>query len=276
MPAVPLASAVSYGVADFSGGLATRSVSASRVAAMTQTWGVLLVVPAAILTGGTLSWRDALLGLAAGLAGALGLIAYFRALAIGPMGVVSPIAAMVGALVPIVVGLGIGERPPTTGAIGIGVAAVSVLLASDSGPLRVRASSGAGVFLATSAGIGFGAFFVLMHAVSEQAELWPLLTARAGSLALLWTLSLRPTYPRTGLSPSTRVLVAASGLFDMGANILYLVAVHHGLLSVTAVTVSLYPVVVLALAWAFLHERLTGRHRVAAALAVAAAVLISV
>ncbi len=115
-----------------------------------------------------------------------------------------------------------------------------------------------------------------MHAVSGRAELWPLVTARGGSLALLWTLSLRPRGERTGLSATTRVLVAASGLFDMGANILYLVAVHHGLLSVTAVTVSLYPVVVLVLAWGFLRERLTGRHRVAAALAVAAAVFISV
>jgi uncharacterized membrane protein len=107
---------------------------------------VLLLVPAAILTGGTLSGRDALLGPAAGLAGALGLIAYFRALAIGPMGVDSPVAAVIGALVPIVVGLGIGEHPPTTSAIGIGVAAVSVPLASGSGPLRVRASTGPASF----------------------------------------------------------------------------------------------------------------------------------
>ncbi len=290
-PAALLASAVGYGIADFSGGFATRSVSASRVAAASQTWGLLLLVPAAVAGRGSLAPRDALLGLVAGLAGALGLVAYFRALAIGPMGVVSPVAAVIGTLVPVVAGLGIGERPPAAATAGIGAAALSVLLASGSGPLRLGTAERTGIILSVLAGTGFGAFFVLMHAASGRAGLWPLIAARAASLALLWALATRRRPARGGSSTEgtaaggpaagglpfpTRAIVAASGLFDMAANILYVVAVHHGLLSITAVTVSLYPIVVVVLARLLLRERLTTRHRAAAVVAVAAAVLISI
>jgi drug/metabolite transporter (DMT)-like permease len=272
-PAVPLASAVAWGVADFNGGLATRSVPATRVAAMTQTWGLLLLVPAALLVGGTLPVRDALFGLLAGVAGALGLVAYFEALARGPMGVASPLAGVIGVLIPVVVGLGGGERPSVTGAAGIGVAVVAVLLAGGSGPAGSRSAARGGILLAAASGIGFGLFFVLLHATSSHDGVWPLVTARVGSLALLWTLSRRTR--GTVVPGRVQILVATSGLFDMAANMLYLVAVHHGLLSVTAVTVSLYPVVVLVLARVLLGERLTRHHRLAAALALAAAVLIS-
>jgi len=272
-PVVPLAAALSWGVADFNGGLATRSVPATRVAAMTQTWGLLLLLPAALAVGGTFSVRDALLGLVAGAAGGLGLVAYFEALARGPMGVASPLAGVIGVLIPVVVGLSAGEDPSPAGAAGIGVATLAVLLAggSDAGGSR-RAGRG-GIVLATASGVGFGIFFVLLHATRAADGVWPLVAARVGSLTLLWVLARRA---RGASTPRLHLLVATSGLFDMAANMLYLFAVHHGLLSITAVTVSLYPVVVLVLARVILGERLTVRHRVAAALALGAAVLISV
>ncbi len=271
-----------YGVADFAGGVATRSLAARRVAARSQLWGLLVLVPAALLTRGRATPHDIGLGMAAGIAGALGLVAYLRALAIGPMGVVSPIAAIVGTLVPVTAGVALGERPGLVADIGIAIALGAVLLSTTGATGGHRARPGArhrGPALACVAGCGFGAFYCCMHATAAGAGLWPLIAARAGSLTLLWIVPAVWARGRVRAARGTVAMAATvgvSGILDMAANIAYLAAAHRGLLTVTGVVVSLYPIVVVLLARIVLREQLSRRHQVAAAAALTAAALLTV
>jgi drug/metabolite transporter (DMT)-like permease len=271
IPSYALASALAYGVADFTGGVATRTRPAARVAVLSQATGLVLLVPAAALVGGRMSLDAATHGAAAGLAGAVGLTLYLRALALGPMGVVSPAAGVTGAAIPVTIGLATGTHLGPKAGLGMTVALAAIILASSPG--RSEAPSGrTGPLLALAAGAGFGLFFALMHGAPANSGLWPIVAARAASLLLL---SPAVVGGQSGRLPGPRWIVPASGLLDMAGNILYLAAARGGGLAVSAVLVSLYPVVVAILAAGVLRERLRPRQATGAAAALAAAVLLA-
>jgi drug/metabolite transporter (DMT)-like permease len=224
------------------------------------------------------------IGAIAGIGGSGGLLFYFKALAIGPMGVTAPVAAVVGAAVPVIVGLSLGERPGTLALCGIAVAIVGTTLASRPGPATAttpdsspndttRARRGAAA--AAMGGVLFGLFFVAIASVPDGAGLWPLLTARAAGITMLSVpmVIVRPArLDRRGLR-----LSLGAGVLDMAANSLFLAATQvGGLLVLTAVLASLYPVGVVALAAFVLHERLSRGQWIGAALAIAAVILIAV
>lgn len=280
-----LAGAGVYGVADFLGGVAARSARALVVAAGSQVVGLLVVVPAALLMTGEASGRAVALGAVAGLAGGLGVAAYYRGLAIGPMGVVSPLAAVVGAVVPLGAGLLMGERPGPLAMTGIVVAVLAVCLASmGHEPSRGQAVTGrrgvlGGPALGVVSGLGFGLFFVTIDATPADSGVWPLVAARGfvvvAVAAVLIPAALLGHGPRRWAVGVPWLLVAVTGLLDQGANVLFLLATRDGLLSVTGVLVSLYPVVVVVLAALLLGERLRPVQVVSAVAALLAAVLVA-
>lgn len=270
-----LASAVAYGASDFLGGVGSRRGGAFAVAVAAQVAGTgALLAVIGLLPGapdqGTTTW-----GAVAGVGGGLGLALYFRALAIGPMSVVSPVTAALGASVPLTVGLLGGERPGPTALLGAGLAVAAVALVSvtrrrdhDVAPL-LRALP-----LAVGAALGFGLFFVALAQTSTASGVWPLLVARAVSVPLLLVGGLATR--RALLPPRHAVGIAiCSGVADMLANALYLFAVRGGLLSLTAVLASLYPVPTVLLAGSLLRERLDRRRWLGVALAVLAVALIA-
>jgi drug/metabolite transporter (DMT)-like permease len=207
---------------------------------------------------------------AGGLAGALALTAFYRALAIGTMSIVAPISAT-GAAVPVLVGVAGGERPGALQVVGIAAAVVGVVLASreqgtDRGPEGPRAPVGTSVGLALVAALGIGAFLTGIDAASDASVPWALLTARMVSVAAtgLAVLATRAPVP----TASSRLApLAVTGLLDSGANLLYALGTTEGLLSVVAVLGSLYPVTTVLLARGVLGERV---HRVQEAGIVAA------
>lgn len=226
------------------------------------------------------------------------MVAYFRALAIGPMGVTAPVAAIMGAGVPITVGLALGERPSMLALVGValGVAAavlVSRPMPSHAGGPAVSGSSDLdvslagvnetavdrpllanGIVVAAIAGGLFGLFFVALDQAPDNGGLWPLLAARVAGLALLGALLLhrRPS-PPDGAALRVGLL---SGLLDMVANVLFLLATQQGLLVLVSVLVSLYPVGVVLLARVVLAERLGRLQWSGVGLALVATVLIGV
>ncbi len=251
--ALALLSSVLWGSADFGGGLLTRRLSAYAVVGASQAAGLLAVTVAVVATGGFdadpgwLPWA-----VAAGAAGAVGLVCFYSALASGTMGVVSPIAAL-GAVVPVIVGLVEGERPSALALTGIAVALVGVVAAS--GP-ELRGDTGARpVVLAVAAGIGFGLTIVFLARGAEASALLTLWGMRATSVSafLLAAVVLRAA---GGLTARDLAPLAAVGVADAGANLLFAVASTRGLVSVTSVLASLYPVVTVLLAGVLLHERL--------------------
>ena len=163
-----LPGALSYGLADFAGGLATRRAPVFVVTAVVQVAGLVALLPAMPIAGGTLSWAAVGWGVLAAAGGTGG---HLRALAVGPMGVVAPLSAVVGAGLPLLVGLLSGERLGPVTLVAIGIALVAIVLATAGG----KAGTGGriGPLMALGAGAGFALFFVGLHAAPTDSGMEP-------------------------------------------------------------------------------------------------------
>lgn len=280
-----LSSALVYGAADFCGGLAARRISALTVVAASQMAGLALLLAVVGVFAGELTAAAFVAGAVAGVAGGIGVVLFYRGLAVGPMSVVAPVTAVVGAAVPVVVGLGLGERPGPFALSGIALALVAVALVAREEappgaprptrrPPRGARRPGSGLLLALGAGAGFGAFFVLLDRVPPDSGLWPLVGARSGSLALV---GLALLVRGRALVPPRAVggQILAAGIGDSLANVLYLLAAQRGLLSLVAVLTSLYPASTVLLARVVLGERLGPVQRTGLGAAVVAVALVA-
>jgi drug/metabolite transporter (DMT)-like permease len=268
-----LPGALAYGFADFAGGLATRRASVFLVTAVVQFSGLVALLAAVPLAGGTPSWAAVGWGVLAAAGGTGGLLLYLRALAVGPMGLVAPLSAVVGAGLPLLVGLVGGERLGPVTLVAIGIALVAIVLATAGG--APGTGGRLGPLMALGAGAGFALFFVGLHASPEGSGMWPLLFGRLASVPVLFAVAALTCGVRPGAAFPWRLAVV-SGVFDTLANVLFLLATRAGELGVSAVVVSLYPVVVALLAGVVLRERLTRLQLGGAGLAVGASVLLAV
>ena len=268
-----LGASLSYGLGDFIGGLKARSLHVLAVLALSQLAGLLAVLVWLVVSwegfpgGTTMAWAAG-----AGVCGAVGLAALYRGLAVGAMGIVAPISA-VSAAIPFAVGVLRGERPSLLQFAGVVVALGGVALASRE-PASAGGGRAAGVGLALIAAAGFGGYFVFAAEAAEVSVPWAVAGARFTSFLLAAAVALT-------IGVSLRVgrahlpAVAAVGFCDVGANVLFGVASTRGYLSVVAVLTSLYPVVTVALAAVFLHERIARSQRVGVAGALLGAAMIT-
>lgn len=268
-----LACAACWGASDFSGGVAAKRGSAYLVVLASQLVGIaflgVLLVP---FSEPLPSFESLLWGAAAGLSGGLGLVAFYRALADGRMGVVAPLAGVVGALVPVVITFLLEGPPPPVQLAGFGVALTAVWLISSGGhevATRLR-----GLALPVAAGLGFGGFFVLFARASETAVLLPLVAARAASIVMMFVVTLllgQLRLPDAGQMP----FIVLTGVFDTGANALFALAARGGRLDIAAVLGSLYPGGTVLLAAVILKERLARLQWLGVAAALVAIALIA-
>jgi drug/metabolite transporter (DMT)-like permease len=271
-----LASAAVYGTADFLGGLASRRASVFGVVALSQLFGLVALLALLPWLGGPVTTADLAWGAAAGLAGAAGLVVFFRALAGGVMSVIAPVTALTAAAVPVLFGLLEGDRIGARAAVGIALALGAVVLVSAEGGLAaLRSARPASLTPALIAGTAFGCFFVLLDRTSQDAGLTPLVTARLASVALVVVMALAGKQSlRVGRTAIP--LVALSGVGDMTANALFLLATQQdGQLAITGVLASLYPVSTVLLAQLVLRERLAPAQLTGLASAAVAVVLIT-
>jgi drug/metabolite transporter (DMT)-like permease len=262
-----LASSLVWGIADFAGGSLTKRLPAFAVTIVSQAAGfVALVVVVGVR--GDLGARSFLLGLVAGVGGGLGLAAFYRALSLGTMSVVSPIAAC-GAVVPFTIAVATGERPAVLALAGAAGALGGAVLASVEERRSSSRDRGRAVGLAFAAAVALGLFVYFLGLGSRQGDaVSTLFGARVGSLAVLLALAgvmrANVRVPRTALAA-----VAAVGLADVAANALFAFASGHGLLALVAVLGSLYPIVTVLLAHVILGERLTVSQKLGVAVALA-------
>lgn len=252
-------SSVVWGVADFSGGSLTRRLPTLPVTVISQGAGFVALLVALGIRG-DMGWRSFGLGLAAGLGGGVGLAAFYRALSLGTMSVVSPVAAC-GAVVPFAIAIARGERPSGLAVAGAVAALGGAVLASLDERRSESADRARAMTLAAVAAVALGLFVYFLGLGSREGDaLSTLVGARVGSLSFLVSAcavrrsSLR--LPRAFLAA-----VATVGLADVSANALFAFASGHGLLSLVAVLGSLYPVVTVLLAHILLGERLTRGQR---------------
>jgi len=264
-------SSITYGAADFCGGLATRRSSPLfAVVVVSQLSGlILLLIALPFLPRASPTTIDLAWGAAAGLAGGIGVALLYRALAIGVMSVIAPVTAVCSVIIPVVVGLALGERPALLAILGILLAIVAIILVSQTGEARAAA----GVWTAIASGIAIGVFLVFLGRTGSAAGIWPLIPSRAVSVSFFTVAGL---LSREKLVPRRDSLwiVIAGGISDMIANVLYLMAVRMGLLSIVATVTSLYPTSTIILARIVLHERLRALQQIGVVCAAIAIVLI--
>lgn len=253
--ALALGSSIVWGTADFLGGVYTRRLTLAPVLVVSQLAGLVLLAAATAATGRYDAEAFAI-GLAAGVCGAVGIAAFYRALATGTISIVSPISAC-GALVPVVLALAQGERPGTLALVGSAIALSGAVLASVHEYAGEHPAARSSVMLAATAALGIGGFLYLIgHAVRGGHTLPALLGGRSSSLVLI-VIGALVTRSSMRMPPAAIPTVAGIGLLDVGANALFAAAAQRGYLSVVSVLGSEYPVVTVILAQAFLHERVT-------------------
>ena len=273
-----LLSAVLYGAGDFSGGFATRRNPPFRVLAWSALSGTAML--------GLLAWllreplgppASALWAAVGGLLGAIGVAALYRALSLGHAAVVSPIAGVIGAALPVLVGALTEGLPGAAPMLGFASAALGIVLVTRSTSESTAVSAPASrqqLWLAVFAGLCFGAFFVLIARVEAGAVLVPLLIAKVVAVLLAWGAT---AFTERRLPAIKGYGVAwLSGVLDAAANAVYLLARQHTRLDVAVVLASLYPAFTVLLAYVVLKERISRVQWMGVALCTAAIALIAV
>ncbi|MEN8238094.1 MAG: DMT family transporter [Actinomycetota bacterium] len=269
-----LLSGALFGIADFTGGLASRTISAWRVTAWSQLLGIpLLLIGLATISESSYTTQDLLFGIVAGSFGLIGISLFYMALAGGTMSLVSPIVGVISTSIPVVWGLSTGESFGASQWIGIVAAITSIVLIAGQRshtrpPTRI-------VLQALAAAVGFAVFFIAMGQTSQTSGLWPLLAARLVTVPVAFSISAitsTAAMPRhSGLSR-----IAFIGVADIGANIAVLLAIQTGSIGITAVLAGLYPAFTALAAIAILRERPTLRQRVGIAIAVMAGAMLTI
>jgi drug/metabolite transporter (DMT)-like permease len=267
-----LGASLAWGVADFVGPWKARTLGTLRVLLWAQIGGLASIALAVAILANPPDDPGVLWAIPAAFAGTLGLYAYYRGMTTGMMSVIAPIAGA-SAVIPVIVGIATGDRPSGFQLAGIACALVGVALASQEhqeGERRVAA----GVGLAVLAAFGFGFYFPPMHLAGEADPWWASLIFRT-STTLLVVAVVAARRPVVRLRGRILLVVLAVGLGDTLGNLLFAASASHGLVSVTSVLASLYPLVTVALAAAVLHERVAGWQRVGIVLTLTGVVLIA-
>ncbi|MET0805825.1 MAG: DMT family transporter [Lacisediminihabitans sp.] len=279
---IGVVAALVYGSADFIGGLASKRISAIRVTAIGGLSGLVLLLVLLPFIGGTWQPQTLLLGALSGVSGAIGVALLYGCLAIGPMSILSPLTAVVSAIVPALVGVIRGERLSALGYAAIGIALVAVVLVGfvpEKGAVRPSLTA---LAMAVGAGAFIGGFLVIIDLTPENSGLAPLIVSRAvnavimfaavGAIALFARRRGAPT--AGGWRPGLRLAIVG-GTVDAAANVLLLLGLRLGELTIQSVLTALYPAGTIILAAVLLRERIAPVQIVGLVLALVAAALLA-
>ncbi|AJF63999.1 EamA family transporter [Streptomyces vietnamensis] len=279
-----LATSLLWGLADFGGGLLTRRIPALTVVVVSQTLAVLVLGTIVLATG---AWTEAgpqlWYAVGAGVVGPAAMLAFYKALALGPMGVVSPLGSL-GVVVPVSIGLLVGDRPGLLQFAGIAVAILGVVLAG--GPeLRGAPVQRQAVLLTLVAAFGFGSVMTLIAEASTTVTgLFLALFVQRVTNVLVGGGALYASVRRggralpeggPGVVRAALPALAFVGLADVAANGTYAIAAQQGPVTVAAVLASLYPVITALAARGVLKERLRAVQAAGAGLALVGTVLLA-
>jgi drug/metabolite transporter (DMT)-like permease len=272
-----LLAAAFYGAADFCGGLAARRTAVFAVTVISQLSGFIVLVVLLAFTPWHLAWADVFYGVLAGICAGGGLVLFYHALAIGRMGVVSPITAVLAAAVPVVASVLGGEHLALVQIAGMALALVAIVLISASfeeneGGKREIATEG--VREALLAGIIIGGFILFLSRTQLSSGLAILLPTRGASVLVILLAALAfKGQVRAGVRDLPLIIVC--GVLDMSANALFLLSARSGYVAIAAVLTGLYPASTVVLASVVLREHLQPVQRWGVLLALAGVALIA-
>lgn len=247
-----LVSMTVWGFSDFIGGYASRQTNAFLLTAITHLGGLVFMTMLALVWHSPLPPQHAILwSLAAGLFGGTALAIFYRALAMGQMGITAPVAALLGAAIPTVVSFFSEGLPGSVTIAGFALAAIGIWLIARS---EEESAHHTGLSLALVSGIGFAGFFLCVKQAGDVSPLWVATFVRVASIATTGSIVLfaRQTQPfvRTGIW-----LGILAGILDSSGTALFTKASQSGRLDTAVVISSLYPAITVILARFILHER---------------------
>jgi drug/metabolite transporter (DMT)-like permease len=281
---IGMSSALIFGSADFLGGLASKRISPLRVTAIAAAVGLVLLLAVYPIFGGAWSWSAVLFGALSGVSGALAISLLYACLAIGPMSILSPVTAVVSAIVPAAVGIFVAHNHlGTWGYVAIGLALVAVVLVGFVRDERAVRPTVRGLTMAVFSGVFIGLFLVLINLTPKNSGLVPLIANRGvnatimlitvGILSFVARRNGKPT--AGGWRPGIRLAIAC-GIVDVVANCGLLLGIRLGEPTVIAVLTALYPAGTIILARIVLKERIAMVQYVGLGLAIAAGALLAV
>ncbi len=275
---VGVASALVFGSADFLGGMAAQRIAAIRVTAVSGATGFVVLLVLLPVGGGEWSASAVLLGALSGVTGAAAIALLYACLAIGPMSILSPLTAVVSAIVPLTAGLLRGESLSAIGYLAIGIALMAVVLVGFVPSPDARRPSLRGIAMAVASGALIGAFLIIIDLSPADSGLVPLVMNRAASAVILFAavgiVALRGRSDGRGWRPGLCFAIAC-GVVDVIANTGLLLGLRLGELSVMSVLTALYPAGTIILAAIVLKERIAAVQYVGLVLAIAAAAMLA-
>jgi drug/metabolite transporter (DMT)-like permease len=269
--ALALSASLTWGFADFFGPLKGRTLGTLRVLVYVQLGGLVVIALIVAIRGKGPADLGALYAIPAATSGTLGLYAYYRGMAVGAMSIVAPIAG-ISAGIPVIFGIITGDRPSPWQWLGIAAALGGVFLASIEPGRGGRVAAGVG--LALLAAIGFGGYFPPMHEAGIADFWWASLFFRMTSTSIILA-AVAIRRPSLAVAPIQVPVLALIGIGDMLGNLLFAAASTSGLVSITSVLASLYPIVTVVLARLVLKERVARSQEAGIVLTLAGVALIS-
>ena len=278
--ALALAGSVIYGASDFFGGLAARGTSAVRVTLINSIAGLAVLVVAALVLPSRWGAPVLLWGVLAGGCGAVALVLLYACLALGPMSILSPILALVAAVIPITIGFVRGERLSGLGYLGLAIGLLAIVLICLVPGERAVRPSPRGLLMAVGAGVAIGGYLVFIDLTPPDSGPAPLLvtfvvTGIVMSVALLGQRLARRGAPRPTITRVTVGFAVLCGVTDAAAAFLFLLALRRGELSIVSVLNALAPAGTIVLAAVVLRERIAPVQWVGLAVALVAAALLA-
>ena len=268
-----LASAGLWGMSDFGGGLLGRRAPILGVLVVTQSLGFLIAAAITAVRGEPLMHsQDLAFALGGAFLAATGVACLYRGLAVGRMGIVAPVAAVLTAATPALIGIVLQGLPSALVIVGFGIAIVAVIIVSavpDDGSGRPS-----GLRYALVGGVALGLLSVFFSRISLAYVFEPLAVLRGGVVVIFAAIVLARRLPWR-LPRETWPLAAFVGIVDLIGNAAFITASRTGDLAIAAVLSSLYPVVTVLLAAVLLRERITLSHAAGVGLALVAIVFIT-
>lgn len=272
-----LMSAVVWGAGDFTGGIASRRTGAFRVVFFGEIVGILVLLIVAFGSHESMPNSTAMLKAAlAGALGSLGLVLLYHALSTGSMSIAAPVSALAAGVLPVVVGSFTEGLPGGLTVMGFAFALLAIWFVSQNSETpRNLLSHISDLRLPLLAGVGFGCYFVIMHAAAQDSTWWPMVISRAGGITIIGFVILMRREPLRVAREAWGV-IGLNGVLDVGGNTFYILAGQLGRMDVSAVLSSLYPGVTVILAGLLLKERLSRTQWLGIALALIAIVLFTI
>jgi drug/metabolite transporter (DMT)-like permease len=280
-----LIAGLSWGISDFSGGVATKKISVYAVLFLSQIIGTIALLVIIFFSGEHFSSSDLGWAILGGIFGAIGLLALYRGLAVGIMSIVAPMSALISTCIPVVFSLITEGYPSNIQIFGFILAILSIVLVSislnDNQNSVFTINTTTNLLYGLLAGFGFGMFFIMVDQFESGAVFWPLTILRFSSITfvLFVIVLMKPqvqiTQQRMLIINNWKIIIIA-GMGDTFGNVFFTLASQNGRLDIAAIISSLFPLVTIFLAWFIYREKILSHQKFGIAGALFAVVLLSI